>query len=598
MKRFTYALAMVALATLCTMPLEAFAAVDTLDVAALPPGNINTVLNGDTLTGGVRAHPDRVYRLTRGSVYQVTEAMKINGSITIMAPTGTNRPPVLAPAILSDNSSIDHFFDFLGKGGKVSMTNVYLLSQRADNNWLGWSDGFRIPADSVKLVLRGVIFDGFSDAGIRFDGHWLKADVQDCIFRNHQHSSAWFGGQPFMCGSPVHLDTVKFINNTFVANNSYSWSIRGYDRWSVFEHNTMVFGTVNPFLMRQGSHMRIKNNIFYAMHAMGGNPDHVINGWFLNYPDTASSSILRLRGDDSVSTWATDVWKSGTGVKAFFRGPEAYVDSAHGVTLPMLAPTLRKYDFSNNAYFWPKKLTDFYQAYNDTVKLTDSVDMPNGTKAKLTRKLYPPTWISKYAQWTMDSLYKPLGASVAVVNNQNTDPGFVSGVTNHIDSLIAYVWKICNGQLDNRWAYPNNTLYPPVWPLPENLAYTNAALQNAGSDGFALGDLNWFPTQKAAWKLTDVQQLDQIPQEFSLSQNYPNPFNPTTKIEFSLPKQSNVVLKVFNLLGQEVATLVSETKAAGHYAVDFDASHLASGAYVYQLTAGNVVKVNKMLFVK
>jgi hypothetical protein len=395
-----------------------------------------------------------------------------------------------------------------------------------------------------------------------------------------------------MTGAPVHLDTVKFINNTFVANNSYSWSIRGYDRWSVFEHNTMVFGTVNPFLMRQGSHMRIRNNIFYAMHSMGGNPDHVINGWFLNYPDTASSSILRLRGTDSVSAWSKVIWKST------FNGPEAYLDSAHGVTLPMLAPALRSYNFSNNSYFWPKKLTDFYKAYNDTVKTKDSVDMPNGTKAFLTRKLYLPTWISQYAQWTIDSLYRPKGVSLTVANNQNTDPGFVTGVAGHIDSLIAYVWKICAGQLDNRWAYPNNTLYPPTWPLPENLAYTNTGLQSAGTDGFALGDLNWFPTQKAAWKLTDVPKEEPVPQEYTLSQNYPNPFNPTTKIEFSIPKQSIVVLKVFNILGQEVATLVSDTKAAGHYSVDFDASKLASGAYVYRLTAGNVVMVNKMMFVK
>ena len=132
------------------------------------------------------------------------------------------------PAILTDNSSIDHFFEFIGKGANVSLTNLYILSQRADNNWLGWSDGIRVNADSVKFVLRGVIFDGFSDAGIRIDRQWTKLDVQDCIFRNHQHSGAWFGGQPFMTGSPIALDTVKFINNTFFANNSYSWSIRGY----------------------------------------------------------------------------------------------------------------------------------------------------------------------------------------------------------------------------------------------------------------------------------------------------------------------------------------------------------------------------------
>lgn len=320
MKGMVFILALIGLVAFA-MPPEVAAAPDTLDVAATPPGNINTVINSDTLAGGVRANPDRVYRLNRGSVYQVTEPIKVNGNLYMTSTAGTNRPPVLAPAILTDNSSIDHFFEFIGKGANVSLTNLYVLSQRADNNWLGWSDGIRMQADSVKLTMRGVILDGFSSAGVSIgSSQWTKVDIQDCIFRNHQHSGAWFGGQPFMTSSPTALDTVKIINNTFFANNSYSWSIRGYTPWAQFDHNTMVFGTVNPFLIRQAPDNRMRNNIFYAMHAMGGNPDHVINGWFLNYPDTASSSLIRIRGNDSVSYWS-DLWNNAT-----FTGPEAYVN--------------------------------------------------------------------------------------------------------------------------------------------------------------------------------------------------------------------------------------------------------------------------------
>jgi len=598
MKRLLPFLALLGLVVLATPP-EAAAAPDTLDVAALPPGNLNSVINGDTLVGGERVNPDRYYRLNRGSVYQVTEPMKINGALNIIAAEGTTRPPVLAPAILPDNSSIDHFFEFIGKGASVSMSNIYLLSQRADNNWLGWSDGIRVRADSVKLKLRGVIFEGFSNSGIN-GWYWTKADVQDCIFRNHQHSSAWFGGQPFMTGAPVALDTIKFINNTFVANNSYSFSIRGFDVYSLFEHNTMIFGTVNPFLIRQASGIRMRNNIFYAMHAMGGNPDHVINSWFLNYPDTASSSLVRVRGLDSVSFWMTDLWWSEAG--SFTTGPEAYEDPAHGVTLDMLNPANRVFDVRNNAYFWPTKLTDFYQAYNDTVATWDSIDVPvvGGPVAKafLKRILYKPTWVSEYTQWTVDNLAGVLSPSVRIENNLEADPGFIGAVTGHIDSLIEYVHKISTGQLDIRWAYPTNTLYPPVWPLPENLAYTNAALQSAGTDGFALGDLNWFPDQKAQWLLTDVKRVNELPEGYSLSQNYPNPFNPTTAIEFSIPRQANVELKVFNLLGQEVATLVSSSMAPGRYSVDFDASNLASGTYIYRLRANDFLEVQKMVLMK
>jgi len=89
-----------------------------------------------------------------------------------------------------------------------------------------------------------------------------------------------------------------------------------------------------------------------------------------------------------------------------------------------------------------------------------------------------------------------------------------------------------------------------------------------------------------------------IPATFSLSQNYPNPFNPTTVIHYTVPKTSLVNLSVFNLLGQEVKTLVNEEKSPGEYEVRFDGSNLPSGIYFYRLVAGDFVKTMKMLLMK
>ncbi|MCL6097622.1 MAG: T9SS type A sorting domain-containing protein [Bacteroidetes bacterium] len=89
-----------------------------------------------------------------------------------------------------------------------------------------------------------------------------------------------------------------------------------------------------------------------------------------------------------------------------------------------------------------------------------------------------------------------------------------------------------------------------------------------------------------------------IPQEFSLSQNYPNPFNPATKISFTLPSSSNVSLKVFNTVGQEVSELVNGNLEPGNYSVDFNASKLSSGIYFYKLATNNFVQVKKMLLMK
>jgi hypothetical protein len=85
---------------------------------------------------------------------------------------------------------------------------------------------------------------------------------------------------------------------------------------------------------------------------------------------------------------------------------------------------------------------------------------------------------------------------------------------------------------------------------------------------------------------------------FSLSQNYPNPFNPSTSIQYAISNRQFVTLKVYDVLGKEVATLVNEEKPAGNYNIEFYGSNLASGIYYYQLRAGEFVEVKKMILLK
>jgi hypothetical protein len=93
-------------------------------------------------------------------------------------------------------------------------------------------------------------------------------------------------------------------------------------------------------------------------------------------------------------------------------------------------------------------------------------------------------------------------------------------------------------------------------------------------------------------------EVDFTPKEFVLYQNYPNPFNPKTVISYQLPVYGNVTLKVYDVLGNEVATLVNEEKPAGEYEVEFDASTLASGMYLYKLQAGGFSSIKKMVMMK
>ncbi len=107
----------------------------------------------------------------------------------------------------------------------------------------------------------------------------------------------------------------------------------------------------------------------------------------------------------------------------------------------------------------------------------------------------------------------------------------------------------------------------------------------------------FFGTNKGLYNVDIITAIEneenpQIPKEFSLSQNFPNPFNPVTVIKYEIPGQArndnmNVQLKVYDILGNEIATLVNEEKHAGSYGVEFDGSNFASGIYIYRLTAGN-----------
>ena len=111
-------------------------------------------------------------------------------------------------------------------------------------------------------------------------------------------------------------------------------------------------------------------------------------------------------------------------------------------------------------------------------------------------------------------------------------------------------------------------------------------------------------TDKGVWKLplseipTEVKNITGLPKNFTLEQNYPNPFNPTTVISFQLSVYSKTQLKIYDLLGREVAELMDEYKNPGSYQVEFDGLHLSSGIYFYKLQAGEYSTVRKMMLIK
>jgi subtilase family protein/type IX secretion system substrate protein/CARDB protein/proprotein convertase P-domain-containing protein len=184
-----------------------------------------------------------------------------------------------------------------------------------------------------------------------------------------------------------------------------------------------------------------------------------------------------------------------------------------------------------------------------------------------------------------------LAANVNIINHVGgSGDNFIGTILN--DSAVT---PIASGTAPFTGSFKPSFALTPFNNNPINGAWILAVNDNAAGDTGYL----------KAWCLTIIYQgligginTVEIPNYYSLSQNYPNPFNPSTTIKYGIPKSGIVTLKIYDILGKEVATLVNERKDPGVYTVDFNASNLASGVYLYKIESGEFTAVKKLLLVK
>lgn len=572
MKTTFTALFLIAIVVLFMATKQSFAqTTDTVVVSANPPGNpnggplINDFIIGDTTATGQRKDPNRVYVLQQtgpvDTVYYFTSTMYTKFNITIIGkinPT-TGMPPVIAPFPRADNSTPTQFI--YASRGKITLKGLYFLGalpggQAVTHNVVQTS------GDSVTVVADHCVFDNFYDTFLfAFMGNHSNIFMTNCEVRNIQGPS-WQGGGVFWSLFGVSTDTAKFVNNTFFCLMRQVVGTPAYIGYFLFDHNTMFLGVGEPLRIPQMTNAIIRNNIFYGVFAHGADSAQIKGNLFQN--DRQGPAIIML---DTLTT---------------LRNPPYNFKEAD-----------RKVVVENNDYFWPKALYDNWRKLSDTA----SASGPG--------IIVPPSWMTNETSYMFSQHAKWPGFVES--NNDSLDPGFSPSLVGPaVDSLIKFVnitWVQGSGGAF-RWSQlPGDPvtvfqLIPKNWsvyPVPENLRYSNTALQTAGTDGKALGDLNWYPEQL----ISGVQQMpNSVPTKFDLSQNYPNPFNPTTTIAYSIPRGTFVSLKVFNVLGQEVATLYNGFQKAGSYKVDFDASKLSSGVYLYRLQSNSYAETKKMILMK
>jgi hypothetical protein len=274
--------------------------------------------------------------------------------------------------------------------------------------------------------------------------------------------------------------------------------------------------------------------------------------------------------------------------------------------------TPRRFLCQNNLAYWDPLLANMDSILN--AKKVDGVTNWRSQKISMN---------SRTDSLFRDDAHYPYLVSDTWKNQMPTFTDSKDLFTTRLANLKAHALAIVDTQgisLLPDWRLVNTTPDKYInadWPIPADLSYSDAGLQKAGLSGFPLGDLNWFPTRQPAWLaqrtaeyksidealnagrlVTAVHDQGSLPAEFQLQQNYPNPFNPSTTISFSLAKAGYVTLKVYNILGQEVGTLLDGYQAPRTYNLRFEGTGLASGVYFYRLSAPGVDLVKKMLLAK
>ncbi len=202
-------------------------------------------------------------------------------------------------------------------------------------------------------------------------------------------------------------------------------------------------------------------------------------------------------------------------------------------------------------------------------------------------------------EFVIDDLLAEVGDTISSYRMGYWEDGF----TRMIDQVTFEKW----GLTKPKKVFEQYILHPPIYSLTQDIGLdsiffyfdfgeTRVIIKGCIIDGIVYGDTTVVSVE---------DETPNLPTEFSLSQNYPNPFNPTTKIKFTIPStvilsgaKNLVTLKVYDVLGNEIAVLVNEEKPVGSYEVEFLANGITSGIYLYRLRAGSFIKTKKMILLK
>jgi len=426
---------------------------------------------------------------------------------------------------------------------------------------------------------------------------WINAancnvTLRNCYFANMSGYPCRRSGGVFDCFAI--LDTLLVENCTHIMAQGSMYRLRGHPSFPqnsyqfkriIFNHNIFVncagYIFMNPGLQ---NNISLTNNIFVNCNIQGFAP--ILATWDVGEvdPDKLPMGLVNV-----------------------------YPDSAE-----LANNTPRKFLCQNNLAYWDPSLADMDSILNanaiDGLTNWKSQKIVMNTRTESMFKHEEPYNTTPYSYLVTDTWKSQLPTftdskdlfTIQLANLKTFALSTVDSTSGY--NYVLPIWRLINTGSDD--------FLKSDWPIPVDLSYSDATLLTGATNGFPVGDLNWFPAQKTAWLaqkdaeyayiqsyldqgLSGIKEIgDNVTSKFSLDQNYPNPFNPSTIINFTIPKSGHVTLKIYNMLGQEVATLLDGFKSPQTYNLKFEGTGLASGVYFYRLTAPGFNQVKKMVLTK
>jgi hypothetical protein len=586
MKKAFYA---IFLALLVPVLLSAQTIVKVASDAGSNEGNLNLAVQAATTAGTLSS---TTFQLEPNGYYVLTGAINVPAgqTLTIVAPApGTTQATAPPQIVYTSAGGVTNQFIF-DCFGDIVLKNIWVRYANTTGAQVGTTiclEENSAAPNGRHATFEGVMFEytpsiqNLASGAVTINCNKFRGSFKNCYFKNCIDAHLRYYGRalsfPFNT-TGLHADSVSFENTTF-ANMGYVYMQEGGEYTDVVKFNNCSFLNVVMFPLESGwwKSLAVTNCLFQNCFMFGNIPSQTGTG-------DPNGGTFRV---DSTTTF--------------------------GFTVPFTEQD-RHILFTNSSYFLERWLIDWmrynpYSVDQHKQRLDDNIPVPMPMLSPGTRRFFDSTDATGKKGFPFMNIAKL---------DSSSNPGFLVAPTDSAKAKI-YMWRKWNDNTDTNWAYRPDDGFNAVWPLTENMAYTNPTLKALGMGGFPIGDLyHWWPTQYTAWsaqanaektaienslatgKLTAVtQQLGAtVPADFSLEQNYPNPFNPTTHIKFAVPVSGPVSLKVYNLLGEEVATIFSGFQQAGRYVADFDGSQLSSGVYIYRLQAGQTTIAKKLMLMK